>query len=104
VFPRCSAVIHHGGAGTTHAAAQAGVPAILVPHIADQFFWGERTFAAGISPRAIPMRQLSAGRLVEAIEAITPAMRERAIAVAAMMRNENGVANAIRAIEAMSFA
>jgi sterol 3beta-glucosyltransferase len=40
LFPRVQAVVHHGGAGTTGAALQAGVPAIIVPFAADQPFWG----------------------------------------------------------------
>jgi UDP:flavonoid glycosyltransferase YjiC (YdhE family) len=33
LFPHAAAVIHHGGAGTTHAAVAAGVPSIVVPHV-----------------------------------------------------------------------
>jgi sterol 3beta-glucosyltransferase len=38
LFPRMAAVAHHGGAGTTAASLRAGVPTIIVPHIADQPF------------------------------------------------------------------
>jgi UDP:flavonoid glycosyltransferase YjiC (YdhE family) len=37
VLPTCSAVIHHGGAGTTLSALAAGVPQVVVPQGADQF-------------------------------------------------------------------
>src|SRR6185436_8276600 len=40
LFPKMSAVIHHGGAGTSAAALRAGIPSIVVPFFADQFFWG----------------------------------------------------------------
>lgn len=36
-LPTCSAVIHHGGAGTTLSALAAGVPQVVVPQGADQF-------------------------------------------------------------------
>ena len=36
LFPRVRGVIHHGGAGTTTAAARAGVPQLILPHILDQ--------------------------------------------------------------------
>ncbi|MEK6220821.1 MAG: glycosyltransferase, partial [Chloroflexota bacterium] len=36
LFPRVSAVIHHGGAGTTGAGLRAGVPSILIPFGVDQ--------------------------------------------------------------------
>src|SRR3712207_8206889 len=40
VLPRCSVVVHHGGAGTVHAAVRAGVVSVTVPFLADQPFWG----------------------------------------------------------------
>ncbi|MBB5159510.1 nucleotide disphospho-sugar-binding domain-containing protein [Saccharopolyspora phatthalungensis] len=36
ILPTCSALIHHGGAGTTSAALAAGVPQLVIPHFADQ--------------------------------------------------------------------
>jgi len=40
LFRHASCIIHHGGAGTTASALFSGKPQIIVPHIADQFFWG----------------------------------------------------------------
>ena len=41
IFPQCSCVIHHGGAGTLARTLQSGVPSIIVPILkwADQAFW-----------------------------------------------------------------
>ena len=39
IFHHCAAVVHHGGAGTCQSASASGCPSIIVPHIADQFFW-----------------------------------------------------------------
>ena len=39
LFPRCQAVIHHGGAGTTAAGLQAACPTLVVPFFGDQSFW-----------------------------------------------------------------
>ncbi|WP_274648860.1 nucleotide disphospho-sugar-binding domain-containing protein [Paenibacillus humicola] len=36
LLPTCSAVVHHGGAGTTMNAIVAGVPQLILPHGADQ--------------------------------------------------------------------
>jgi sterol 3beta-glucosyltransferase len=36
VFPRCAAVVHAGGAGTTQSATRAGCPSVVVAHAADQ--------------------------------------------------------------------
>ncbi|MEI6423486.1 MAG: nucleotide disphospho-sugar-binding domain-containing protein [Lentisphaerota bacterium] len=37
LFPRMAAVCHHGGAGTSAAGFQAGVPSVIVPFALDQF-------------------------------------------------------------------
>lgn len=42
LFPRCACVVHHGGAGTTHTAAAAGAPQVIVPMYSDQPYWGQR--------------------------------------------------------------
>jgi vancomycin aglycone glucosyltransferase len=48
LFPRCSAIVHHGGAGTTAQAARAGVPQVLVPHMFDQHHWAARVTELGV--------------------------------------------------------
>ncbi|TMQ67630.1 MAG: glycosyltransferase family 1 protein [Candidatus Eisenbacteria bacterium] len=92
VFPRCSLVIHHGGAGTTTAATRAGVPQIVVPHAADQVYWGQRIVQLGLGPRPIPRPRLTAARLASAISAIEshPEFAARARALAARIGNADG--------------
>ena len=53
LFPQMAAVVHHGGAGTTAAGLRAGIPSILVPHFADQPFWGQRIAALGVGPKPV---------------------------------------------------
>ncbi|MEZ2329567.1 glycosyltransferase [Mesorhizobium sp. RCC_202] len=48
LFARVAAVIHHGGAGTTHAAARSGVPQVIVPQIGDQPYWARRIAELGM--------------------------------------------------------
>lgn len=67
LFPRTAAVVHHGGAGTTAAAARAGVPQIVVPHGVDQHYWAGRVQALGTSPAAIPRSRLTANALADAL-------------------------------------
>ena len=67
LFTRLSAVVHHGGSGTTATAALAGVPQIIVPHILDQYYWAERVFRRGLGPQPIRRSQLTAERLASAI-------------------------------------
>ena len=101
LFPRVSAVVHHGGSGTTGAGLRAGVPSVLVPHFGDQPFWSHRVTELGVGPRPILRRQLTARRLAAAItSAITDTnMKVRAAAVGERIRSENGVGRAIEIIE-----
>jgi hypothetical protein len=72
LFPRVAAVVHHGGAGTTAAALRAGVPALVIPFIADQRFWGQRLTALGAGLGPLARRQLSPEPLAAARRASGP--------------------------------
>ena len=102
LFPRMAAVVHHGGAGTTAESLRAGVPTIIVPHMADQPFWGARVAALGVGPQPIPRPKLTAGRLAAAVRQATgdPAMRQRAAELGAKIRAEDGLGTAVQLIEA----
>jgi UDP:flavonoid glycosyltransferase YjiC (YdhE family) len=67
LFDQASAIVHHGGFGTTAAALQAGVPSILIPHVIDQFYWGQRVFELGVSPQFVSRGKLTAENLTAAI-------------------------------------
>ncbi|CAM3854988.1 glycosyltransferase [Tsukamurella strandjordii] len=97
LFPRCAAVVHHCGAGTTAAALRAGVPSIPVPGIMDQPFWAQRlhTIGAGTAPR--PRHSLTAEGLAEALQA-APAHRNRTAELGAVVRAEDGAERAARAL------
>jgi sterol 3beta-glucosyltransferase len=69
LFPRTSLVIHHGGSGTTHSAARAGVPSVVLPFAADQFFCAEQLRQLGIAPAAAIGRNVTAATLRRAIAA-----------------------------------
>jgi len=108
LFPRVSAVVHHGGAGTTAAGLRAGVPAVICPFLGDQPFWGERIAALGVGPAPIPIARLTANALVTAIEgavgsgASARAIRERADGLGAEIRAENGVARACEVLDSLT--
>lgn len=100
LLPRCKAVIHHGGAGTTAAGLRAGIPNLVIPHTADQPFWGARVHALGAGPRPIPVGKLSSFRLLAALaEMENPGMTRAAQAAGELIRAENGVETAIRLIQ-----
>lgn len=100
LFPRCAAVVHHGGAGTTAAVARAGVPQILVPHLMDQYYYAHRIATLGIGPRGIRRSRLTAKRLARAIRRALAdrTMYTRAAAIAREIRTEDPIANAVREI------
>jgi UDP:flavonoid glycosyltransferase YjiC (YdhE family) len=101
LFPQMAAVVHHGGAGTTGAGLRAGVPTVICPFFGDQPFWGRRVATLGAGPQPIPQRRLTAEALGAAIrESVSdPAMRERAAALGAAVRAEDGVGRAVARIE-----
>ncbi len=95
LFPRMGAVVHHGGAGTTAAAFRAGVPQVVVPHIADQPFWGRRVQGLGVGPAPIHRKDLDVDRLVAALEvALAPGASSAAYDLGARIRSEDGVGDA----------
>ena len=67
LFRDARVVVHHGGAGTTHAATAAGCASVIVPHIADQFYWGKVLWELGLAARPIPRKQLTAAKLTRAL-------------------------------------
>jgi UDP:flavonoid glycosyltransferase YjiC (YdhE family) len=102
LFPRMAAVVHHGGAGTTAAGLRAGVPSVLVPFFADQPFWAQRVVELGVGPPFAMREDVTVESLAAAIRtAVTDeGMRARAAALGAHIREERGVEEAVRQIEA----
>lgn len=91
LFPQCSAVIHHGGAGTTAAGLVLGRPTVVIPFFGDQWFWGDMVARRGAGPRPIPFRQLTLDKLSEAISfALRPECRKVAQEIAESMKREDG--------------
>ncbi|MBO0682177.1 MAG: glycosyltransferase family 1 protein [Candidatus Dormibacteraeota bacterium] len=101
LFPRLSMVVHHGGAGTTAAALRAGVPSVIVPFFADQPFWAQRVARMGAAPRPLAAQRVSPADMVGAFDKAMhdPGMRARAALAGRLLNQEDGVANAVRAVE-----
>ena len=68
LFRHMSAIIHHGGAGTTATAAFCGIPQIIVPHLLDQYYWGAKVQQLQIGPKPIRRPKLKVSNLAKAIE------------------------------------
>jgi len=54
LFPRCNAVVSHGGSGTMLSALSAGIPLLSIPQGADQFRNAERCSSAGAGNTLMP--------------------------------------------------
>ncbi|GAB5536387.1 MAG: hypothetical protein Rubg2KO_26360 [Rubricoccaceae bacterium] len=96
-----AAVVHHGGAGTTAAGLRAGRPTIICPFFGDQPFWGRRVEALGVGTAPIPQRKLTADGLARAIRKTldNASLRQRAKALGAKIRAEDGIGRAVQALE-----
>lgn len=94
VLPDAAAAIHHGGAGTVHAAARAGTPSVLVPFLSDQPFWARLLHRSGLTGPPLDRGHLTADRVQAAI-ADAVDRRPAVHRVAERMRAENGLANAV---------
>ncbi len=104
LLPQLSAVVHHGGAGTTALSCRAGVPSVVIPHFADHHYWAAALRARGIAPAPIPRGKLTSQRLSKALAAVLgdDSYRSAARALAARMEAEDGLQSACDAILASS--
>ncbi len=104
LFPRASAVIHHGGAGTTAAAMRAGVPSAVVWFLGDQPTWGKRIERLGVGTPAVRFSRFSASWLDRTLQRLTsdPQMKARAAELGARIRAEDGLGEAVAAIERLA--
>ena len=82
LFPRCAAVVHHGGVGTLAQALAAGVPQLILPIAYDQTDNALRVQRLGAGAW-LPARRATARRIAAALGGLlTPGERERSRAVA----------------------
>jgi UDP:flavonoid glycosyltransferase YjiC (YdhE family) len=100
VFPHASAIIHHGGIGTTGQALRAGKPQLIVPHMGDQNDHAARIERLGIG-RHIAPRHFRADNVAPLLETM---LRDRTMCAAAgrigtAIAAEQGAIAAATAIE-----
>ncbi len=100
LLPQMSAIVHHGGSGTTGAGLRAGVPSCVVWHIGDQKYFGQRVHDLGAGPALLSRPTLTAEGLASAIRQMVSdrVMQSRAAEVGERIRAEDGVAAAVQAI------
>lgn len=97
LMPRVSAVIHHGGAGTTAAGLLAGKPTFIVPFFGDQPFWGRAVVDAGVGVEPCPILDLTAEKLRDAFTALrSQSLREKALKLRDVLMAEDGADEAVK--------
>ncbi|GLI61885.1 hypothetical protein VaNZ11_004396, partial [Volvox africanus] len=97
LFPRCAAVIHHGGVGTTVAGLLAGCPTFVAPSFGDLFLWGELCGRAGVGPMPVPIYKLTRIDLHYAILVLlSEDARDAAKALGGRLRQTDGLAAAVQ--------
>lgn len=102
LFPRVSAVVHHGGAGTTAIGIALGKPTVIVPFFGDQPFWANMVYKAGAGPEPIPYKKLTAERLAKNIKIVLqPDVQERAHELSEKIKGEEGPKNAAQSFHDM---
>ncbi len=86
LFPRMAAIVHHGGSGTTTAAARAGRPQVIIPHNYDQFYWAHRVQQLGLGVSDFTRDELSVDALARALRTcLQPEVARRAEALASQI-------------------
>lgn len=88
LFSRVRAIVHHGGAGTTAASTRAGRPQLVVPHVADQFYFGNLVHELGVAVRPLRRRKMTVDSLAARLRELVgdAAMYERANALGERIR------------------
>ncbi len=92
IYPRCAAIIHHGGIGTTAQGLRAGTPALIVPWGVDQFYAGAQVEAIGAG-KWLQRTRYSVERATPLLDALLhdDRYRTRAQQVAGQIAREDGV-------------
>jgi sterol 3beta-glucosyltransferase len=99
LFPRCRAVIHHGGMGTTAAGLIAGRATWIFAVFADQPFWGHRVAGLGVGGYR-RFVDFDLDHLTTALrEVVREDVQQRASALGERLRAEDGLADAARIVE-----
>jgi Erythromycin biosynthesis protein CIII-like, C-terminal domain len=101
IFKHCSAVVHHGGAGTTQTATLHGCPSIIIEHFGDQLFWAYELQRLGIGAKPLHHRNLTSKKVAKAIRSVlaSQAMKQHTEEKGELMRSENGFERACRIIQ-----
>ncbi|MFI3155318.1 MAG: glycosyltransferase [Methylococcaceae bacterium] len=102
LFKQCAAIVHHGGAGTTHAASLSGCPSVVLPFMDEQLFWARQLQSLGLAGKPLPAKKVTAAALAQGIRTVLESkpIRDNARQASLAMQNNDGVTRAIQLLEA----
>eukprot|EP00613_Pedinella_sp_CCMP2098_P026046 CAMPEP_0171702948 /NCGR_PEP_ID=MMETSP0991-20121206/11872_1 /TAXON_ID=483369 /ORGANISM="non described non described, Strain CCMP2098" /LENGTH=685 /DNA_ID=CAMNT_0012292333 /DNA_START=62 /DNA_END=2119 /DNA_ORIENTATION=+ len=104
LFPKCAAVVHHGGAGTLAVGLRSGCPTVVCPFIFDQEYFGGLVLAKKCGCITTAAKDLTVAELAGTISSVLndPEIVAAAAAVGASLREEDGIGATIDFVEAVS--
>jgi len=102
LFKQCAAIVHHGGAGTAHAATRSGCPSVVVPFMDEQLFWARQLQSLGLAGKPLPAKNVTAVALAKGIRTVldSKTMQDNAKQASQAMQSNDGVARAVQLLEA----
>lgn len=103
LFPKVDYIIHHGGAGTTATALQAGIPQFICPVLhpfGDQYFWGKQLVKKQLGVAPIPLKKLTVKKLLKAVAQLQkPILTQNARAFVTQIQQEDGLKRVLEIVE-----
>jgi len=99
VLPRCSAIVHHGGIGTTSQGLAAGIPQLIMPLAHDQPDNADRIRKLGVGARLWP-HEFQPANIVRELDALLTSqdVAARCLDVAGRIRSDDPASHLLTAI------
>lgn len=103
LLPRCAALVHHGGIGTTAQALSRGIPQIVVPHAHDQPDNAHRVVRLGVGRKLEP-REFRAPTIARTLREVLGStdIKSRCQEIAGRFVGADGIAGTCDLIEALA--
>ncbi len=104
ILPKCFGVVHHGGAGTSHAALLSECPSIVIAYAWDQFYWGKELVRMGASAGILKRKYLEPVQLAGAIRSLIrdPEYKQNMLTIRRNIKREKGPEKAVGYIQAVT--
>ncbi len=101
IFPFCSAVVHHCGAGTTHTVARHGVPSVPLYFMDEQKAWANKLWKLGIATKPLDYINFTPQELADNMKTAAQShqMKTAAEKFGVELNKEDGVRDTVAAIE-----